>query len=259
MDLQLPGAARARQLYATLVERGHGRDGTQALSLVWSHGMSMDITGEYLVPAPQQRVWEALNDPAVLKASIAGCQALEKVSDTEFNAIVTTKVGPVSATFRGNVQPVGAGRAQRLHAHRPRPGRRRRLREDELARARCSPGRADPAALHGAGRDRRQAGQRGQPPGAGGGEEERRRFLRPFRQLGGGEPEAAAAAGRRPSNAAAPRPLRPLAAAASARRCRRGWWCSAPAWAWPSATASRCWRASRELLETGGAGLAAIA
>lgn len=65
--------------------------------------MSMEITGEYLVPAPQQRVWEALNDPQVLKASIAGCQALEKVSDTEFNAIVTTKVGPVSATFRGNV------------------------------------------------------------------------------------------------------------------------------------------------------------
>ncbi|HEY0824036.1 MAG TPA: carbon monoxide dehydrogenase subunit G, partial [Ramlibacter sp.] len=66
--------------------------------------MSMEITGEYLVPAPQQRVWEALNDPAVLKASIAGCQALEKVSETEFNAIVTTRVGPVSATFRGNVQ-----------------------------------------------------------------------------------------------------------------------------------------------------------
>jgi carbon monoxide dehydrogenase subunit G len=65
--------------------------------------MSMEITGEYLVPAPQQRVWEALNDPQVLKASIAGCQALEKVSDTEFNAIVTTRVGPVSATFRGNV------------------------------------------------------------------------------------------------------------------------------------------------------------
>ena len=66
--------------------------------------MSMEITGEYIVPAPQQRVWAALNDAAVLKASIAGCQALEKVSETEFNAIVTTRVGPVSATFRGNVQ-----------------------------------------------------------------------------------------------------------------------------------------------------------
>lgn len=65
--------------------------------------MSIDVTGECLVPAPQQRVWEALNDPQVLQASIAGCQSLEKASDTEFNAIVTTRVGPVSATFRGNV------------------------------------------------------------------------------------------------------------------------------------------------------------
>ena len=65
--------------------------------------MSMEITGEYLVPAPQPRVWQALNDPQVLRASITGCQSLEKVSDTEFSAIVTTKVGPVSATFRGSV------------------------------------------------------------------------------------------------------------------------------------------------------------
>lgn len=65
--------------------------------------MSMDITGEYLVPAARQRVWEALNDPAVLQASIAGCQQLEKVSDTSFAAIVTTKLGPISTTFRGTV------------------------------------------------------------------------------------------------------------------------------------------------------------
>jgi uncharacterized protein len=65
--------------------------------------MSMEITGECLVPAPQQRVWDALNDPRVLQSSIAGCQSLEKVSDTEFAAIVTTRVGPVSATFRGSV------------------------------------------------------------------------------------------------------------------------------------------------------------
>jgi carbon monoxide dehydrogenase subunit G len=66
--------------------------------------MSMDISGEYLVPASRQRVWEALNDPAVLQASIAGCQQLEKVSDTSFTAIVTTKVGPISTTFRGGVE-----------------------------------------------------------------------------------------------------------------------------------------------------------
>lgn len=65
--------------------------------------MALEFSGEYRIPAPQQRVWEALNDPAVLQASIAGCKQLDKVSDTEFSAIVVAKVGPVSATFRGSV------------------------------------------------------------------------------------------------------------------------------------------------------------
>jgi uncharacterized protein len=65
--------------------------------------MSMEITGEYRIPAAQQRVWEALNDPAMLKACIAGCQQLERIGDNEFTAIVTTKVGPIAATFRGSV------------------------------------------------------------------------------------------------------------------------------------------------------------
>lgn len=65
--------------------------------------MSMEITGEYRVPSTRQAVWEALNDPAVLKTCIAGCKQLDKVSDTEFTAIVVTKIGPVAATFRGAV------------------------------------------------------------------------------------------------------------------------------------------------------------
>ncbi|MBU4507361.1 MAG: carbon monoxide dehydrogenase, partial [Gammaproteobacteria bacterium] len=56
----------------------------------------MEFSGEYRLPVAQQRVWEALNDPAVLQASIAGCQQLDKLSDTEFSAVVTTKVGPIS-------------------------------------------------------------------------------------------------------------------------------------------------------------------
>jgi uncharacterized protein len=63
----------------------------------------MELTGEYRIPAPRERVWAALNDPQVLKTAIAGCQELEKVTDNEFRAIVATKVGPVSATFRGSV------------------------------------------------------------------------------------------------------------------------------------------------------------
>jgi carbon monoxide dehydrogenase subunit G len=64
----------------------------------------MEFTGEHRLPVAQQQVWEALNDPAILKASIAGCQQLERLSDTSFAAVVTAKVGPISATFRGSVE-----------------------------------------------------------------------------------------------------------------------------------------------------------
>jgi uncharacterized protein len=63
----------------------------------------MEMTGEFRIPAPRQRVWEALNDPEILKQSIPGCQTLEKVSDTEFNGKVVASVGPVRATFGGKV------------------------------------------------------------------------------------------------------------------------------------------------------------
>lgn len=65
--------------------------------------MAMEFSGEYRIPARQQQVWDALNDPAVLQACIVGCKQLDKVSDTEFTAIVVAKVGPLSATFRGSV------------------------------------------------------------------------------------------------------------------------------------------------------------
>jgi hypothetical protein len=63
----------------------------------------MELTGEREIGAPRQTVWEALNDPEVLKASIPGCQSIEKTSDTELNAKVKAKVGPVNATFSGKV------------------------------------------------------------------------------------------------------------------------------------------------------------
>lgn len=65
----------------------------------------MDMQGEYRIPASRETVWEALNDPEVLKASITGCQSLEKTEDGDgFTAKVTAKVGPVKATFGGSVR-----------------------------------------------------------------------------------------------------------------------------------------------------------
>ncbi|HUH85974.1 MAG TPA: carbon monoxide dehydrogenase subunit G [Stellaceae bacterium] len=63
----------------------------------------MDMTGEFRIPAPRQKVWEALNDPDVLKQSIPGCEEIEKLSPTELQAKVTAKVGPVRARFGGKV------------------------------------------------------------------------------------------------------------------------------------------------------------
>ena len=63
----------------------------------------MDMTGEQRIAAPRATVWQALNDAEVLKACIPGCTALEKTSDTEMKAAATLSVGPVKASFTGNV------------------------------------------------------------------------------------------------------------------------------------------------------------
>ncbi|WP_086997032.1 SRPBCC family protein [Rhizobium sullae] len=63
----------------------------------------MDMTGEERINAPRDAVWIALNDPEVLKRCIPGCQSLEMKSPTELAAVVKVKIGPVSATFNGEV------------------------------------------------------------------------------------------------------------------------------------------------------------
>jgi uncharacterized protein len=64
----------------------------------------MELTGSRLIAADRQRVWEALNDPAILKAAIPGCQEMTGTPGEGFEAVVKQKVGPVSATFKGAVQ-----------------------------------------------------------------------------------------------------------------------------------------------------------
>ena len=66
----------------------------------------MDMSGEYRISAPRQVVWDALNDPEVLKQAIAGCEELERNEDGGFSAKVRAKVGPVSARFAGKVSIV---------------------------------------------------------------------------------------------------------------------------------------------------------
>ncbi|CAN7176417.1 carbon monoxide dehydrogenase subunit G [Rhizobium sp. LjRoot30] len=63
----------------------------------------MDMTGEERIAAPRDAVWAALNDPEILKQCIPGCQSLEMKSPTELSAVVKIRIGPVSASFTGDV------------------------------------------------------------------------------------------------------------------------------------------------------------
>jgi carbon monoxide dehydrogenase subunit G len=63
----------------------------------------MEMTGEELIALPQEATWNALNDIEMLKACIPGCDSIEQVSPTEFDLVMTAKVGPVSARFKGKM------------------------------------------------------------------------------------------------------------------------------------------------------------
>jgi hypothetical protein len=63
----------------------------------------MDMNDSQRIEAPREVVWAALNDPDVLKACIPGCESINKLSDTEMEATVVLKIGPVKASFGGKV------------------------------------------------------------------------------------------------------------------------------------------------------------
>jgi carbon monoxide dehydrogenase subunit G len=64
----------------------------------------MELKGQRTVAADREGVWKALNDPDVLKASIAGCESMEKVGENEYRATVAAALGPVRAKFRGKLR-----------------------------------------------------------------------------------------------------------------------------------------------------------
>jgi uncharacterized protein len=66
--------------------------------------MAMTMTAEVRLPADRPTVWQSLNDPEILKACIPGCQSLERTGENGFAAVAKLKIGPVSATFKGNVE-----------------------------------------------------------------------------------------------------------------------------------------------------------
>ena len=66
--------------------------------------MAMTMSGEQQLTASREKVWAALNDPAILKACIPGCETLDVTGENEFSAVATNKIGPVKARFKGKVR-----------------------------------------------------------------------------------------------------------------------------------------------------------
>ena len=64
----------------------------------------MKLSGTYQINLEKQKVWEALNDPNILKESIPGCEEFNKDSDTKFTATARNKIGPFNASFTGNIE-----------------------------------------------------------------------------------------------------------------------------------------------------------
>jgi hypothetical protein len=64
----------------------------------------MKLAGSYKLNVKKETVWNALNNPEVLKQCIPGCDSFEKENDSTFNASATNQIGPMNATFSGAVK-----------------------------------------------------------------------------------------------------------------------------------------------------------
>ena len=64
----------------------------------------MKLSGSYQIKLEKQKVWDALNNPEILKQSIPGCEEFKKNSNTEFTATATNKIGPFNASFTGEIE-----------------------------------------------------------------------------------------------------------------------------------------------------------
>ena len=63
----------------------------------------MELTGKQVIQLPRAQVWEALNDPQVLKQCIPGCDQFTASGENEYDIVMTAAVGPIKAKFKGKL------------------------------------------------------------------------------------------------------------------------------------------------------------
>lgn len=64
----------------------------------------MEIAGEYTFDAPQQLVWEAVQDPDVLGSVMPGGEGFVQTGENAYSGKLKIKVGPVQGVFEGSIQ-----------------------------------------------------------------------------------------------------------------------------------------------------------
>lgn len=84
----------------------------------------MKVAGTAVLHAPADRVWAALNDPAVLVRTIPGCSALEPVGQDSYRMTVCAGVASIKGVYAGEVslhdqQPPGSFRLRASGAGAP--------------------------------------------------------------------------------------------------------------------------------------------
>lgn len=65
--------------------------------------MALNMSGEFVLSADRAAVWAKLNDPAVLKTCIPGCEEFEPTDENAYRVVAKSKIGPVSVRFKGNI------------------------------------------------------------------------------------------------------------------------------------------------------------
>jgi len=64
----------------------------------------LKLEGEVIFEAPRDRVWEILNDPAVLGKHMPGCESLNETGPDEYEAVLKIGVAAIKGTYKAKLR-----------------------------------------------------------------------------------------------------------------------------------------------------------
>ncbi|MCA9834088.1 MAG: carbon monoxide dehydrogenase subunit G [Thermomicrobiales bacterium] len=77
----------------------------------------MKLSGDQIIPASQEAVYDAMLDPETLKGALPGCEALEEIGPNEYKAAMTIGVAMIKGKYDGHVKITDAVRPESFTMH----------------------------------------------------------------------------------------------------------------------------------------------